>query len=83
MIIPLSFNFHSLYLPNPTQHAGSHLGSNHLSRPSWGEGGGWRGQRGMNFKKLNLGGGEAGLIWITGMQKKRRGWNIVRYKTYM
>ena len=28
IIIPLALNFHILYLPNLTQHAGRHLGSN-------------------------------------------------------
>ena len=51
----------NILLPNLTQHARSHfntlyLGSNHLSRPSWGEGGGWRGtMAGYDFWR--------GLIW--------------------
>ena len=64
MIIPLSFNFQILYLPNLTQHVGRHLGSNIYHVPvEWkevvGEGKGvwfskrliWgRGGGGVNFE---------------------------------
>ena len=63
---------HSLS-PQSNAACGKTLRKQHLSRPSWGEGGGWRGQRGVIFKKVNL--GEEGEGSILKMQKKRGGWN--------
>ena len=76
MIIPLALNFHILYLPNLTQHAGRHLGSNIYHVPVEGKEGVGEG-KGVWFSKM--------LIWEGGsilkIQKKRGDEIIVRYRT--
>ena len=80
MIIPLALNFHILYLPNLTQQAGRHLGSNIYHVPVEGKEGVGEGKGVWFSKRLIWGRGGRGQFWKC---KKREGVEIVRYKTYM